>query len=70
MTQDQFIKQEVYKMMRSNDEGVDAVRLAEIVENEVEINFNEDGNKLLVVGNGYNHVFGWSDVNGIYSLEN
>jgi len=70
MTQDQFIKQEIYKLFREEDEAIDAVELARIVDEEISWDFSEDEKKIHIEGHGYNHVYRWSDDKGILGLCN
>jgi len=69
MTQQQFIKQEVYKFVREFDNKTSAIELARMIEEgKIEYFFNEEENEILIEGHGIRQTMGWSDEKGIVSL--
>lgn len=68
MTQKQYLDSEVYKFLRFQFPEKTQLQVLEIFNHEIEYHLNEDGDKILIEGAGLNHVMGWSDKNGIYSL--
>lgn len=68
MTQTQYIESEVFKFLRFQFPEKKQLEVLEIFNHKIEYSLNEEGNEILIAGAGLNHVMGWSDNNGIYSL--
>jgi len=68
MTQDQFIQSEVYKLVKFQNPGLTQLQVVQKV-TKINYHFSEDGKQILLEGDGYNDVFGWSDKDGIFDLD-
>jgi len=68
MTTKQYEESEVYKFLRNLWSDKTMLEVLTIMINEISWSFNEDENEILIEGHGLNQVMGWSDINGIYCL--
>ena len=68
MTQTQFIQSEIYKLVKYQHPEMTQLQVVHKV-NEITWSLDETEKKIHLEGGGYNHVYSWSDVVGIYCLE-